>query len=97
MLTEILRCSAVVDLHGTSSLQIAMGRILHFLYCKLIVQLLGKKSKLIRFFDSWGRNPVFQFSLEKFGKVGRIFGPLELSDEIDRVSTSDNSTPSGAN
>ena len=59
--------------------------------------MLGKKSKLIRSFDSWGRNPVFQFSLEKFEKVGRILGPLELLDEIDRASTSDNSTPSGAN
>ena len=58
---------------------------------------MGKKSKLIRFFDSWGRNPVFQFSLGKFGKVGRFLVPLEPSDEIDRVSTSDNSTPSGAN
>ena len=57
---------------------------------------LGKKSKLIRFFDSWGRNPVFQFSLEAFGKVWGIFGPLGPSDEIDRVCTSDNSTPSGA-
>ena len=47
--------------------------------------------------DSWGRNPVFQFSLATFGKVGRILGPLEPLDEIDRVSTSDNSTPSGAN
>ena len=27
----------------------------------------------------------------------RIVGPLGPSDEIDRVSTSDNSTPSGAN
>ena len=58
---------------------------------------MGKKSKLIRFFDSWGRNPIFQFLLEKFEEVGRILGPLEPSDEIDRVSTSDNSTPSGAN
>ena len=31
--------------------------------------LLGKKSKLFRFFDTWGRNPVFQFSLEKFAEV----------------------------
>ena len=58
---------------------------------------MGKKSKLIRFFDSWGRNPVFQFSLEPFEEVGGILGPLGPSDEIDRVSTSDNSTPSGAN
>ena len=58
---------------------------------------MGKKSKLIRFFDSWGRNPFFLFSLATFGKVWRICGPLEPSDEIDRVSTSDNSTPSGAN
>ena len=58
---------------------------------------LGKKSKLIRFFDSWGRNPVFQFSLETFAEVWGILGLLEPSDEIDRVSTLDNSTPSGAN
>ena len=60
---------------------------------------LGKKSKLIRFFDSWGtgRNPVFQFLLEALEKVGRILVPLGPSNEIDRVSTSDNSTPSGAN
>ena len=62
-----------------------------------MLKLLGKKSKLIRFFDSWGRNPFFQFSLEAFEKFWRIFGPLGPSDEIDRVSTSDNSTPSGAN
>ena len=37
---------------------------------KRIMPLLGKKSKLIRFFDSWGRNPVFQFSLGPFEKVG---------------------------
>ena len=49
---------------------------------------MGKKSKLIRFFDSWGRNPVFQFSLEPFGEVGGILGPLRPSD---------NSKPSGAN
>ena len=36
----------------------------------ILSRLLGKKSKLIRFFDSWGRNPVFQFSLETFGEVG---------------------------
>ena len=30
---------------------------------------LGKKSKLFQFFDSWGRNPVFQFSLEAFEEV----------------------------
>ena len=28
-----------------------------------------KKSKLLRFLDSWGRNQVFQFLLETFGKV----------------------------
>ena len=59
--------------------------------------LLEKKSKLIRFLDSWRRNPVFQFLLGKFVQVGRILGPLEPLDEIDRVSTSDDSTPSGAN
>ena len=36
-------------------------------------------------------------SLGKFEEVGRILVPLEPLDEIDRVSTSDNSTPSGAN
>ena len=59
------------------------------------VPLLGKK--LLWFFESWGRNPVFQFLLGTFAKVGWILGRLEPSDEIDRVSTSDNSTPSGAN
>ena len=44
---------------------------------------MGKKSKLIRFFDSWGRNPVFQFLLEPFEEVGRILGPLEPSNEIE--------------
>ena len=58
---------------------------------------MGKKSKLIRFFDSWGRNPVFQFLLGTFVEVGKILGPLEPLDEIDRVGTSDNSTPFGAN
>ena len=67
-----------------------------YTYICMYIYLLGKKSKLIRFFDSWGRNPVFQFSLEAFGKVGGILGLLEPSHEIDRVSTSDNSTPSGA-
>ena len=58
-----------------------------------LIYLLGKKSKLIRFFDSWERNSIFQFSLGPFAKVERILGPLEPLDEIDRVSTSDNSTP----
>ena len=66
-------------------------------YLLISTCLLGKKSKLIRFFGSWGKNPVFQFSLEAFEEVGRILVPLGPSDEIDRVSTSDNSTPSGAN
>ena len=43
--------------------------------------LLGKKSKLFRFFDTWGRNPVFQFSLEKFEEVWDISGPNDTSDE----------------
>ena len=64
---------------------------------KIFKKLLGKKSKLIRFFDTWGRNPVFQFLLETFGEVRGILGPLGPLDKIDRVRTSDNSTPSGAN
>ena len=42
--------------------------------------LLGKKSNyVIRFFETWGRNPVFQFSLETFlascGKMGLEWDP----------------------
>ena len=44
---------------------------------------LGKKSKLfvLRFSDSWGRNPFIQFSLGTFEEVGAILGSLEPSDE----------------
>ena len=60
--------------------------------------LLGKKSNyVIRFFETWGRNPVFQFSIRHFEDGSAIWGQNDTSDEIDRVSTSDNSTPSGAN
>ena len=61
-------------------------------------KLLGKKSNyVIRFFETWGRNPVFQFSISQFGNGSAIWGQNDTLDEIDRVSTSDNSTPSGAN
>ena len=60
--------------------------------------LLGKKSNyVIRFFETWGRNPVFQFLIWHFEDGSAIWGQNDTSDEIDRVSTSDNSTPSGAN
>ena len=41
----------------------------------------------------------FIFGKNEFqdGKVEAILGQNETLDEIDRVSTSDNSTPSGAN
>ena len=37
------------------------------------------------------------FHLRNFGEVSAILSQNETSDEIDRVSTSDNSTPSGEN
>ena len=36
---------------------------------EVVASLFGKKSKLLQFFDTWGRNPVFQFCLRKFEKV----------------------------
>ena len=52
------------------------------------------------FFDFLSHGEEIRFSnfcLRKFDKVEAYLGQNETLDEIDRVSTSDNSTPSGAN
>ena len=52
------------------------------------------------FFDFLRHGEEIRFSnfrLSHFGKLEAIWGQNETPDEIDRVSTSDNSTLSGAN
>ena len=60
--------------------------------------IIGEKNR--NFFDFLSHGVEIRFSnfrSRHFGEVSAILSQNETSDEIDRVSTSDNSTPSGAN
>ena len=65
-----------------------------------LITLLPNWEKNRNFFDFLRHGEEIWFSnfrLRHFGKVAAIWGQNGTLDEIDKVSTSDNSTPSGEN